>query len=268
MKSELKKRNNFYKEKRLEQEVRQSLHQLPSAANETHLHTTILLVEREACLKQRQKRISFAHFLRKQIGLTGRKIWLVQGISLFVLSILIPRFYTDAITLHQMIKRLVCLSILIFMTALPLLYRSVRYRMQEIEAASRFSGAKLLLARLIVIGIGDICLLTGIFMITIFKTLLPADSVVFCLCFPFLLSGSVCLYLLGHLAPRQFLAGSLLFCSFFAFLFIVMPAQYAFLYQPSLSAIRAILCAFLLAFCVWQLRYIIKTSSYEELQLI
>lgn len=261
------KSESFKKGRALTQELRQSLHQIPSVTNETHLYTTILLVEREACLKQRQKHISFAHFLRKQIGLTGRRIWLVQGISLFVMSILIPRFDTDAITLQQMIKRLVCLSILIFMTALPLLYRSVRYRMQEIEAASRFSGAKLLLARLIVIGIGDTCLLTGIFMITICKTLLPADSVVFCLCFPFLLSGSVCLYLLGHFAPGQFLAGSLLFCSFLLFLSAFTPGQYAFLYHPSSSAVRAILCAFLLAFCVCQLRYILKTSYYEEMQL-
>ncbi len=267
MKSELKKRNLFDKEKKLEQEVRQSLHHLPSAANEIHLHTTILLAEREACLKRRQERLSFAHFLGKQIGFTGRKIWIVQGIFLLVIIVLIPRFYRDAITLQHMIKRLICLSILIFMTALPLLYRSVRYRMQEIETTSRFSGVKLLLAKLIAIGIGDICLLTGIFLSSIINTLLPANSVVFCLCFPFLLSGSVCLYMLGHLAPRRFFIGSLLFCSFLAILSALVPGQYAFLYQPSLSAVRVSLCVFLLACCVWQLHYIIKSSSYEELQL-
>lgn len=257
----------FEKEMQLEQRLKQALHQTPCAANDTHLHTTILLAEREVCLKQRQERISFAHFWGKQIGLIGWKIWIVQGISLFAMNVLIPRFYEDPITLQRMIKRLVCLSILVFMTPLPLLYRSARYRMQEIEAASRFSGVKLLFTRLIVIGIGDICLLTGIFLTSIINTLLPADSVVFCLCFPFLLSGSVCLYMLGHLAPRQFFVGSLLFCSFLVLLAAVIPVQYAFLYQPSLSAVRALLCAFLLVLCVRQLRYIIKTSSYEELQL-
>lgn len=255
------------KNKIFETQLRHTLHQTPAIYDEKHLENTILLTQKESFLKQHRERISFTRFLAKQIRFTGGKIWLVQGIFLFVMSLLIPRFYEDSVTLQQMIKRLVCLSILIFMTALPLLYRSVRYRMQEIEAASRFSGAKLLLARLIVIGIGDICLLTGIFISTICKTLLPADSVFFCLCFPFLLSGSVCLYLLGHFAPGQFWAGSLLFCSFLLFLSVFTPGQYAFLYQPSLSALRAILCAFLLAFCVWQLRYIIKTSSYEEMQL-
>lgn len=257
----------FDKEKQLEQRLKQSLHQIPSVSNNTHLYTTILLAEREARLKQRQERISFARFLAKQIRFIGRKIWIVQGVSLFVMIALISRFYGDSITLHQMIKRLACLSVLVFMTALPLLYRSVRYRMQEIETASRFSGVKLLLARLILIGIGDICLLTGIFLTSIINTLIPADSAFFCLCFPFLLSGSVCLYMLGHLTPGQFLAGSLLSCSFLAVLFALIPGQYMFLYQPSLSAVRALLCAFLLALCIHQLRYIIKTSSYEELQL-
>lgn len=257
----------FDNEKQLEQKLKQSLHQIPSVSNDAHLHTTILLAEREACQKQRQERISFAHFWEKQIRFIGRKIWIVQGVSLFVMILLIPRFYADSITLHQMIKRLACLSILVFMAALPLLYRSVRYRMQEIETASRFSGVKLLLARLILIGIGDICLLTGIFLTSIINTLIPADSVFFCICFPFLLSGSVCLYMLGHLTPGKFLAGSLLFCSFLAVLFALIPGQYMFLYQPSLSAFWALLCAFLLALCAHQLRYIIKTSSYEELQL-
>lgn len=257
----------FDNEKQLEQKLKQSLHQIPSVSNDAHLHTTILLAERESCQKQRQERISFARFLAKQTRFIGRKIWIVQGVSLFVMIVLIPRFYGDFLTLQQMIKRLACLSILIFMTALPLLYRSVRYRMQEIETASRFSGVKLLLARLILIGIGDICLLTGIFLTGTINTLLPADSVFFCLCFPFLLSGSVCLYMLGHLTPEKFLAGSLLFCSFLAVLFALIPGQYMVLYQPSLSAFWALLCAFLLALCVHQLRYIIKTSSYEELQL-
>lgn len=257
----------FDKETQLEQRLKQSLHQIPSVNNDSHLHTTILLAEREACLKLRQERISFTRFLLKQIGFMGWKIWIIQGISLFSITLLIPRFYEDSITLQRMIKRLACLSILIFMTALPLLYRSVRYRMQEIETASRFSGVKLLLARLILIGIGDICLMTGIFFSSIINTLLPADSVFFCLCFPFLLSGSACLYMLGHLTPGQFWAGSLLFCSLLGLLFALIPGQYLFLYQPSLSVLRALLCAFLLALCVHQLHYIIKTSSYEELQL-
>lgn len=261
------KSESFEKEDQPEQRLKKLLHQIPSGSNDTHLHTTILLAEREAPLRQRQERISFARFLAKQIRFTGWKIWIVQGVSLFILSALIPRLYEDFITSQQMIKRLACLSILIFMTALPLLYRSVRYRMQEIEAASRFSGVKLLLARLILIGIGDICLLTGIFFSSIINTLLPTDSVFFCLCFPFLLSGSVCLYMLGHLTPGQFFAGSLLFCSFLLFLFALIPGQYMFLYHPALSVLRGILCAFLLALCVHQFRYIIITSSYEELQL-
>ncbi len=247
-----------------EQALRQALHQIPSPIHEAHLHATISLAEREADLKQLRRRITLPLFLAKQIGFTWRNLWIIQGISLIIL---LSRLYSDSITPLLLVKLLACLSILIFMSALPLLYRSVRYRMQEIEAATRFSGGKLLLARLIGIVIGDSCLLTGIFLITTLKMILPAGSAAFFLCFPFLLAGGGCLYLLGHFPPRQFFVGSLLFCSSLAVAFSVIPWQDTFLYQPSLTAVRAVLCALPFAFCVRQLRCLMKESSYAEMQL-
>lgn len=259
---------SFHKEDtKREQELRQALHQMPSLTDDAHLHATILLAEKEACRKQLRTRITFPRFLGKQIGFIWRNLWIIQGISLIILRILIARFYSDPIAPLYLIKLLACLSILILMSALPLLYRSVRYRMQEIEAASRFSGVKLLLARLIVIGIGDACLLAGIFLTTVLKTILPAGSAAFCLCFPFLLAGGGCLYLLGHFPPKQFFTGSLLYCAFLVVAFGILPGQDAFLYQPSMAAVRAVLCVLLFAFCVQQFCYLLKASSYEEMQL-
>lgn len=267
MKNEILNSSFHEKDTNWEQELRHALHQTSSLPNDAHLHATISLVEKEVCLRQQRRRITFSRFLAKQIGFTWRNLWIVQGISLIILRILFSRFYSDSITPLYLIKLLACLSILIFMSALPLLYRSARYQMQEVEAASRFSGVKLLLARLIVIGIGDACLLTSLFLTTILKTILPADSAAFCLCFPFLLAGGGCLYLLGHFPPKQFFAGSLLLCSFLAVAFGITPWQDTFLYQPSLTAVRVILCALPFAFCVQQLRYLMKGSSYEEMQL-
>lgn len=196
-----------------------------------------------------------------------REIVLLRFSQDLILRILLARFYRDAIMPLHLIKILACLSILILISALPLLYRSVRYRMQEIEAASRFSGVRLLLARLIVIGIGDACLLAGIFITTVLKTILPAGSVAFFLCFPFLLAGGGCLYLLGHYPPKQFFAGSLLLCAFLAVMISVLPGQYLELCQPPLAVTQILLCALLLAFCARQIRYLIRIPSYEEMQL-
>lgn len=259
--------NNRYQKKEWERELRQVFHQMPSTTNDVHLQATILLAQKEARLKQRRTPISFTRFLIKQIRLIGWKLWTLEGIAMFIVSRLLTRFYGFFLTPRQLMRLMACLSVLIFMTALPLLYRSVRYRMQEVETASRFSGVKLLSARLIVIGIGDVCMLTGIFLSPLLKTVLSADSIFFCLCFPFLLAGGGCLYLLGHFPPAQFFTGSLLLCSFLIMLFGLLPGPYPIMDQPSLIAVRAVLCALLLIFCVQQLHYLITVSSFEEMQL-
>ncbi len=251
----------------LEEKLKQSLQQISVTIDEEHLTRTITLVQKEALLRQGRERISFFYFLWKQIKFTGFKLWLGQGIFLFVINRLLAGFYGSLVRPLNMVKVLFCLSVLVCMSVLPFLYRSVRYQMQEIEAVSRFSCAKLLLAKLIVIGIGDICVLGGIFVTTMVRTSLPAGSAFLYLCLPFLLSGSGCLFLLGHLAPRQFLMGSLSFCTVLALVFCMIPGQYAFLFQQSFSAVWMVICAFLLICCIRQVRGIIRDSAYAETQV-
>ena len=138
----------------LEKNLKQSLQQAPAGIHEKHLENTILLARKEAGLRKRRKRISFMGFLSGQIAFIGWKIWIIQGFFLCILHGMLVRFYEYYVTPQTMVKLLFCLSILVFMSVLPLLYRSVRYQMQEIEAVSRFSCGKLLLSRLLIIGIG------------------------------------------------------------------------------------------------------------------
>lgn len=255
------------KNKILENTVRQALQQSPSVTNETHLHNTLILVRQEACRRQMRKRISFPQFLARQIKFMGYKIWIVQGIFLFFINRLLSRFYGYTLRPQSMVKLLFCLSVLICMSILPSLYRSVRYQMQEIEAAARFSCAKLLLAKLIIVGIGDISLLGGIFFTTMLRTSLPADRTVLYLCLPFLLAGSGCLFLLGHCSPRHFIIGSLLFCMLLILGFCVIPVHCVFWFQQSFSLVWILVCVLLAAFCERQLCHIIRDASYTEIQL-
>ncbi|MDE6603239.1 MAG: hypothetical protein K2K90_14020 [Lachnospiraceae bacterium] len=249
------------------QKLKQSLHQIPSVTDDSHLQATILLARREACRKQNRKRISFTCFLRKQLPWIGWKLWSMQGIFLLSAYGLLASSSDYLRSPLRLAKLLFCLSVAVFMTALPLLYRPVRYQMHEIEATARFSSVKLLLAKLIAIGIGDVSLLTGIFFTALAKTSLSADGAVIYLSVPFLLTCSGCLFMLGHFPPRRFLVGSTLFCSVLILAASFLPGQYTLLFHPSFSAVQIPLCALLSAFCAYQLRYIIKTSSYEELQL-
>lgn len=198
----------------------------------------------------------------------GFKVWIIQGIFLFLINGILSRLYGYLLTPQNVIKLLFGLSVLVFMTVLPFIYRSVRYQMHEIEAAARFSSVKLLLSKLIVIGIGDISLLGGIFLTTMVRTALPAANTALYLCFPFLLAGSGCLFMLGHFHPRQFLMGSLLFCSILVIAFCAIPGQYLFWFQQTFTAVWFVICILLIIFCAEQLRFIIRDSSYTEIQTL
>lgn len=257
------------KRKVLEQHLKNILHQPPFTADEQHLAKTCLLAEAEMRRIQVRERITFMPFLLMQIRYIGWKIWLVQGIFLLFISRMANCFYGISYPKSPlyMARSLFCLSVLVFMSALPFIYRSVRCRMQEIEAATRFSSVKLLMAKLIIIGIGDLFLLGGIFCVTIWKTSLRADSVILYLCFPFLLAGSLCLFLLGHLPSGQFFTGSMGACSFLILAAAAVTRHTVLPFYNSFSAGWIAVCAFLAAFCAFQFRYILYRSPYAEMQL-
>ena len=223
------------KEQDLEKKLKRALHQPYTIANEKHFENTILLVKEEACQKKKRERISFSRFLIMQTKYIGWKIWSIQGIFLLFISYLLTCFYDYRESPQFVAKLLFCFSILLFMTALPFIYRSVHYQMQEIEAATRFSSVKLLMAKLIIIGIGDVFMMSGIFFTTIVKTSLQADCIILYLCFPFLLVSSGCLFMLGHFTPKHFLTGSIGLCLFFMIIIPGILGQYEVLFQQSFS---------------------------------
>ena len=257
------------KKKDLVKKLNRSLHTPPVTVDEIHFADTCLRAGEEICLKQRRERISFPSFLSMQIKFIGRKIWLAQGIFLLFVNGMFRSLYGNDYPENPLsaAKLLFCLSVLVFMTALPFLYRSARYQMQEIEAASRFSCVRLLAAKLVIVGIGDLFILGGIFCIATWRTSLTAGSTLLYLCFPFLSAGSGCLYLLGHCSPKQFFAGSMGLCTFLILAAATLLRRGTVLFFCSFSAGWITACIFLTVFCIWQFRYILCRSSYTEMQL-
>ena len=257
------------RKKDLEKKLSRSLHELPTAINSEHLAGTCLLAGEQACRKKRRARISFSSFLSMQIRFIGWKIWLAQGIFLLFINGMFRRFFGGEYPENPLsaARLLFCLSILVIMTALPFLYRSVRCRMQEIEAAARFSCTRLLMAKLAIVGIGDLFILSGIFCIAIWRTSLTAGSALLYLCFPYLLAGSGCLFLLGHFAPKQFFAGSTGLCAFLIAAAAILLRRDTALFCLSFSGEWIAACIFLTGFCIRQFRHILYGSSYTEMQL-
>lgn len=250
----------------LKASLREALRRSDLPADRKHFEGTLLLARKQAQQMHRRRRISFARFLAAQIRFIGWKIWTMQGLFLAAVHALFFRIYREDEP-RYMVRLLCCLSILILMTALPFLYRSVRYQMQEVESAARFSLVKLLSAKLAMIGIGDLFLLSGIFAVTLRKTSLSAESVFLSLCFPFLLACSGCLFMLGHLSARNFLIGSIGLCSLLILLAALHLRHYEVLSGYALSGKWLAACILLLLVCIRECRHILYRSSYAEMQL-
>ncbi len=252
-----------------EEQVRQAFHQTPLVESDVHMKETIFLARSEVCRRYERKRISFIYFLSHQIKFIGWKVWGMQSGIVLTSVILLSRFFEqDYLKRPQdILKLLFCLSVFVSMTALPLIYRSVRYQMQEMEAVTYFSSARLLVARLIIIGMGDISLLGISLIVTIIKTSLQTSNVFLSLYVPFLFVSGSLLFMIGHFSPRYFFTGSIGLCLFLIVAYMIASQYFRFLFEQSLFPIWMGVCALLIIFCIQQFYYILHRSLYTEMQV-
>ena len=151
------------------------------------------------------------------------------------------------------------------LTALPVLYEAARCQMHEMEAATYFSSLRLLAAKLILVGIGDLAMLAALWCYTLWLTPLDARLLPLCLILPFLLAASGCLTLLGRLTPAHFCGGSVLWC-------VLLCCGFSFFSRQTLALSALVwpgigLCVFLLGYCLLTLRRILRSDHFCELQL-
>ncbi|MDO4633804.1 MAG: hypothetical protein Q4B01_08120 [Eubacteriales bacterium] len=242
-----------------EASLRNALH----TCEETPSRQTILLAKME--LQKRRKHITFFYFLTQQVRYVGMSLWGSQVLALFLICFFFHQLIGGHFWEHpQALGRLLlCLSVLVGMMSLPLLVRSGRYQMQEIEAASYFSSVRLLLAKLIIIGIGDGLMLMGMFVAAMTWNTLQIGTISLYLILPFMVISAVNLFILGHMKGQKLLGISLTTSCLMILLAAFVPGQ--FLPHHNLSWLT--ICGILTLFCMSQLRYLIVTNSYIELQI-
>lgn len=214
--------------------------------------------------KRKRKRIGFRVFLSRQMRFIGWKIWLVQSVILLFLYSIFTAVYADFFLNRYTAFFLCCLSILIMLSVVPIIYRSIRYVMYEVELASLFSMAKLLAAKLLAIGIGNIVLLCTVLFLTTVKTTLQIESALLYIILSYLTAAGGFLYLLGHIPAEKLQMGSAgLGCALFLFLMILKVFCPAFFVQ-TFSAGWIAVCLALFLFCIWQFRYLVCCSAYAQ----
>ncbi len=245
----------------------QSLHDTPKSG--TGLEHTIYLAKQQVSHKRERGRIPFRRFLKKQVRYIGWPLWSVQVLMLLIFDRLVIRLYGELLwdSPTSVARLLFCVSTLVSMMALPLLYRARKYRMQEVESASYFSSAKLLMAKLAAIGIGDVLLLAGMSLVTIIRTSMDAGNLTFCLVMPFLVMSAAYLYMMGHCSGHGFFIGSITLGTAMLLLAAVFPGRWLTMFQQSMTLGLPFFCVGLLAFSAEQLHYLLRRSPYAELQV-
>lgn len=163
LKNQLEK-EEYHKNRDVKTQLRQYYQQADMTAPEAAVSAAALLARQETRKRKNRQRITFMQFLRMQVRFVGWKVWTIQGAALIMICWMMVRLYGEGYwTNPQSVASVLgSLSVLVFMTIPPFLYRSNRYGMQEVEAATRFSSSRLLLARFIIVGAGDAALVSCI----------------------------------------------------------------------------------------------------------
>lgn len=255
-------------EKKLKNQITRSLRTSTVPMNNIHLQKTKELVGEQFTIRSRKEPMRFGTFLLLQVKHLAWKIWFVQGV---ILAILCGGFLTVfgefiLYSPRQIALLLCCVAMLVFMTAVPFIQRSIQYQMHEIESATKFSTVKLLVAKLLIIGIGDGIMLMSLFYFVIFHSSLAGSSVILYLLLPFLVISSGCLYLLGHVSADKFTPYSSGLCISLFLVIVAINRFYPSVLEQTFSLRWMCVCIGLVVFCSYQIRYLIVHSSYTEMQ--
>lgn len=231
-----------------------------------HMNETICLVRKEIAKKAERKRLSFWQFLKTQIRFIGWKIWLLQLGVLGVVCACMTGFFEKYYTEHpeDLPRLLMVLAVIVLMTAIPFLYRSIRYRMQEIESVTYVSSVRLMTARLFIIAAGDSVILASMYVMAISNSIIPKMLLFLCLSIPFFASCNGCIFMVGHLKPEYFLQGSIGLCMAMIGLLLYKGVWLELLFQNGIYGL--LICVLLLILCIYQI-WTMHESSYIELQI-
>jgi len=193
--------------------------------------------------------ISFWQIFRALFRSIFLKTWLYQSLAFCILAILLWNLLNfHSLSLGGIVKLLSRLSVFAAFFVLPFLYRSVRYRMLEVESAAWISGRRLILIRTGVVLFGNFIALAGICTMIVLRTQIGLWLAAGSTAFPFLLIVYGLLFLLRKSDIHHFMKPYLILCfvsavllpHLFQFLINTAGAYFSF-YMIALSALFMIL---------------------------
>ena len=147
-------------------EIKALLRSVPAGSCEG-LEQVLPLCREAYCKRRRLRRLRTSETVLRQLRFVALPVWLVQGAVLLAVSLMLGGLSGAERSASLVPGCSAASAVLVALTLLPFHGRGKRYRMDEVEAATRVSGAKLLLARFAAVGAGDAVCLSVIALLTL-----------------------------------------------------------------------------------------------------
>lgn len=191
-----------------------------SLSYEEHLQETIALTHTVRLHAAHRRRLPLGSLVLKQLKFFALRVWFLQGMILAVLCTLLIQLY-DIGALHSteipewgersLSKFLGLCGGVIVMSAIPLLLRSTRYKMMELERSTYFSARCNLLTQLVFIGIGDVGMLV-VLALCAGRFRLTYGTIFLSLVIPYLTAAVSCVMLWTRTSPSFFRNAGVILC--------------------------------------------------------
>lgn len=233
--------------KKLRSKLQAALKNQPALPiSEEHLTQTIQAARMAYQNRRQQERIRYPAFLLRQVRFIGAPVWLLQGLLLLSACWLFGFAITG--TISNLAPRhlpvlLGCFAVFISMAGIPFIGRSAQYRMLEVEMATRVSLPKLLLTRILIIGIGDVLLLTVSLLLARTGTEFGTGSIAIYLLLPYLIACCGCLLIQVYAHGRHQGFACTTFCFFLISLLFVLYKTSPAVYEQASVGVWGMLCA-------------------------
>ena len=189
--------------KRNNRKIRNDLQQfLVPPFERDKMQKTIYLAKQAYKERLLSKQIGFWEFVEMQIRFIGHWVWLSQAALLFAALFLLNRCRASTVDMQSIFLLLSSVAPLIAFVSFPEIMKSYAHNMEEIEACTRFSMRKLMGARMLILGLADLCSLTIILAVSAAGDASLILRMILYLFVPFNLTCCACMTVLDHIKSR------------------------------------------------------------------
>jgi len=229
-----------------------------------HIEETIMLAQRAYLGRRRMQHVSTFEMIVNQFRFIAPPVWLLQGAVLLCMSFLMRYAMASKQPTNSMLTLLSISSIFIAMTMLPFYGRSRKHKMREIESVTRVSLSRMILAKLCVIGIGDVICLSVVILITLGK--IDAPTLLIYMAIPFLLTCAGSLSIMNRAKESYGIYISVGFGVGLSTIYWTLAMRTGDNLIRMSEGLAALVCVFLILILILECRRLLRQMPSPDLQ--